>query len=101
MLWRLLLRAVAERTIKRGVGVRLHHGPDGIIVNADGGGGAVSVAHSWQMAVDMEDDQVIATFQRGLVNGMEGMIDDSGKLTPMSQADKDGNLPKLYTGFPK
>ena len=101
-LWRLLLRAVAERTIKKGPGIRLHHAPDGVVIVSDGGGGPTAVIYPWQMAVDLEQDetngpQVTITFQRGLVNSIEGKIDDgSGNLTPMSQADPSGNLPKLY-----
>ena len=88
-LWRQLLKAIEERTLRSGRYVRLHHSPDGVIVNAAGGSGSGSgVVHPWQMSVEEgEANGVLVSFyQRGLVNGVEAQIRDAGgTLIPMSQ----------------
>ena len=99
-LWRQLLQAIEERTLRTGRYVRLHHSPEGVIVNTGGSiGGGSGVVHSWQMtAEDGENDGAIVSFyQRGLVNGVEAQIRDTkGNLVPMSKVDSDtGETPKL------
>jgi len=99
-LWRRLLMAIEERTLRTGRDVRLHHSPDGVIVNTGGNGrGGSGVVHSWQMiAEDGEDNGALVSFiQRGLVNGVEAKLRDlKGDLVPMSKTDKEsGEMPKL------
>jgi len=96
-LWNKLLQAVQERTIRSGRYVRLHHTPDGVIVNANPTSN-LSVSYPWQMSVDVLDDtSVKVSFLRGLINTIEPKIRDVSTqvLTFISQVDKAGNLPAL------
>ena len=98
-LWRRLLKAIEERTMKSGRYVRLHHAPDGVVVNTGEQRGGSGVVHSWQMSVESGDDDGagVSFYQRGLVNGVEaGVTDADGTLVPMSTVDHDtGDTPKL------
>ena len=98
-LWRRLLKAIEERTMRTGRYVRLHHAPNGVIVNTgDGIGGGSGVVFSWQMSADSGPDggAVVSFFQRGLVNGVEAQIrNDQGVLVQMSTLDANGNTPNL------
>jgi hypothetical protein len=104
-LWQRLLKAIEERTMRTGRYVRLHHSPDGVIVNTGSQQGGTGVVHSWQMTAEAGDNDGadVSFYQRGLVNGVEAQIRDAkGQLAPMcpsrtgGEVDPDaGDTPKL------
>ena len=98
-LWRKLLLAIAERTPKRLSNARQRRGPDGVSIIAGGRGGGGYVVHPWQMSVNARSGEsgnvYEVTFQRGLINGVEGKIDTGVGLRAMSDADDAGDLPAL------
>ena len=103
-LWRRLLKAIEERTMRTGRYVRLHHSPDGVIVNTGSQQGGSGVVHSWQMTAEAGDNDGadVSFYQCGLVNGVEAQIRDANgqlaSMCPSRTGDSDpdsGDTPKL------
>ena len=89
--WNDFLREIENRTISRGKGRLVAHGPDSTRVSFRGGKGGVSLPLTpLRVSLDTtEDGQLSATVSKGLIGGIEPQIDG----VPVSQLDSDGNPP--------
>ena len=90
--WNGLVRAVEQRTLTRGRGVMLSHGPDATVVRFRAGNGSVLPQTPLRVSLSTDSDgDLLATVTKGLIAGLEPQIDG----TPVSQLDAKGNPPQF------